>query len=82
MMIRACDGCGDPLSHDDERIRIFLDKEYPGRDVCQNCDLKMFLAANMAAKDALKNQRPGTALIELAAAYGLNVGFKDESPQI
>lgn len=78
MMIRACDRCSEPLSHNDESVRDFLDKQYPGRDICEKCDLQMTLAANMAAEDCMRNQRPGTALKKLAAVYGLNVKFSDD----
>jgi hypothetical protein len=78
MLIRACDGCSSLISFNDEYVRLFLDRQYPGRDICESCDLQMNLAANMAADDCMRNQRPGTALKKLAAVYGLNVKFSDE----
>ncbi|PIG90811.1 hypothetical protein [Gloeocapsopsis sp. IPPAS B-1203] len=66
-----CDRCGKAIHTDDESAIAFLKKEYPGKDICMNCDLDLVLAASCAKQDILHNRKPGiTALLMLEQYEG------------
>ena len=54
-----CDRCGKTISRRDESVLDFLKEEYPGQDICPNCDIDIMLAASCARQDAKKNLSPG-----------------------
>lgn len=67
-----CDRCGKPIAQgQNDRIMDFLADEYPGRDICPNCDLQIQLAATCAASDVCNNLPPGSTLKQIADMYGV-----------
>lgn len=73
MLVRHCDRCHKELSFADESVRDFLDREYPGQDICTECDLEITLASSFAALDAKNRDKPGTTLRKMCEMYGINV---------
>lgn len=48
---RLCDKCGQPISEWDEKLQDEIDRTYPNRDICPNCDQEIQIgkAANEQA---------------------------------
>lgn len=67
--ISVCDRCGKPLPVGQDRIADFLAQEYPGQDICPNCDLEINLASETAKADSLRKLPPGTTAKRMLENY-------------
>lgn len=66
---RACDRCGKPLTVWNEALQDQIDSEYPGKDICPDCDLNIKLAQSCAATDTIKGLKPGTSAQRMLEKY-------------
>lgn len=60
---KYCDRCKREIfgaEHDD--VTDFLENQYPGKDICADCDLLITLANSLFASDLIGGLRPGTSL--------------------
>lgn len=64
-----CDRCGKPVSDYDDQILDQLQADYPKRDICQNCDFEIKLAAAVAEQAALTKKSQREVLEEWLKAY-------------
>ena len=65
----TCDRCQQPIICTDDRILDFLQKTYPGKDICPDCDGQIQLTSELAKQDVVNNVPPGTTLKEWLALY-------------
>lgn len=65
----CCDRCQREIFFFDQRLTDHLEKEYPGKDICPDCDLEIFLATEATKIDLLNNHENETALKLLARLY-------------
>lgn len=69
-----CDRCEAPISYGvDDAVLDFLQRQYPGRDICPSCDGLIQLAGTLATEDALNGEIPGTVLKRMCHLYGVNI---------
>lgn len=64
-----CDRCGNQIVCGRDDVTDFLESEYPGKDICEHCDLLIYLATQLTAVDIRDNQKFGTALQEMLDQY-------------
>ncbi|MEH2331564.1 hypothetical protein [Nostoc sp.] len=69
---RYCDRCNHEILdgyHDD--VSDFLKNEYPGKDICADCDLLITLSNSLTKDDLISGSKPGTALKKMLVMYGI-----------
>jgi molybdopterin/thiamine biosynthesis adenylyltransferase len=64
-----CDRCNNPISLKNESVRDFINKRYPGKDICEDCDLTIELAKNTTARDIEENLPIGTTIQRMLNNY-------------
>ncbi|MBG1263089.1 hypothetical protein [Nostoc commune] len=69
---KYCDRCKNEIiggQHDD--ISDFLESQYPGKDICPDCDLLITLSTSPSASDLIAGLHPGTSLKKCLQIYDL-----------
>ena len=65
-----CDRCSQQINTDsDQQITDFFQQEYPGKDICQDCDLTITLAQAAVKADTISGEKPGSSLKKLLSRY-------------
>ena len=66
---KKCDRCGRQLSFHHDRIVDQIQADYPGKDICQNCDFEIKLVAVVAERAALGKRSEREVLEEWLKNY-------------
>jgi cobyrinic acid a,c-diamide synthase len=67
--ILSCDRCKKDISFFDEQFNEFLAQEYPGLDICADCDGLLVLASSLQTHDLIRGNKQGTALKKMLEQY-------------
>jgi hypothetical protein len=65
----TCDRCSLPIIHSDALIAEQLAADYPGQDICHECDMEIQLNGEVAKQAALTKESPGKVLQSCLAKY-------------
>ncbi len=66
---KYCDRCGNKIYDYDARITDHLESEYPNSDICENCDLDIFLAQQLIKRSMVTGEKPRDILEKMIKDY-------------
>jgi len=67
---KFCDRCGKPIKEGlDDMVLDQIERDYPNKDLCENCYGIVELSAALAKQDAIDNSPPGTTLKKMVELY-------------
>lgn len=64
-----CDRCGKTIDLSNEMVRDFINTQYPGKDICENCELEITLGSALNRADLINNKAAGTTVKEMLDLY-------------
>lgn len=64
-----CDRCNKTINLSDEMVRDFINSQYPGKDICEDCNLIITLHKSTTTNDLIKNQPLGTTAKQMLDRY-------------
>lgn len=66
---KYCDRCKGEIWAGHEDVSDFLQNQYPGMDICPDCDLLITLSSSLSASDLISGSSPGTSAKKMLDMY-------------